>query len=130
MARRSLVSWSPRSPTPSPAILASGRTGPLDRLYPVLFVDAIVVKIRDGAVSNRPVYVVCGITLDGERDVLGLWIGQGGEGAKYWMNVLTELRNRGLEDVLIVACDGLRGLPEAIEGVWPQATIQTCVVHL
>lgn len=103
---------------------------PLDRLYPVLFIDAIVVKIRDGAVANRPVYVVCGITLDGERDVLGMWIGQGGEGAKYWMNVLTELRNRGLEDVLIVACDGLRGLPEAIEGIWPEATVQTCVVHL
>lgn len=103
---------------------------PLERLYPVLFIDAIVVKIRDGSVANRPVYVVCGITLDGERDVLGMWIGQGGEGAKYWTTVLTELRNRGVEDVLIVACDGLRGLPDAIETVWPQATVQTCVVHL
>jgi putative transposase len=103
---------------------------PLDRIYAVLFIDAIVVKIRDGAVSNRPVYVVCGINLDGERDVLGLWIGQGGEGAKHWLNVLTELRNRGVEDVLIVACDGLKGLPEAIESTWPEATIQTCVVHL
>lgn len=103
---------------------------PLERLYPVLFIDAIVVKIRDGSVANRPVYVVCGITLDGERDVLGMWIGHGGEGAKYWTTVLTELRNRGVEDVLIVACDGLRGLPDAIETVWPQATVQTCVVHL
>jgi putative transposase len=94
------------------------------------FIDAIYVKIRDGAVANRPVYVVCGINLDGERDVLGLWVGAGGEGAKHWLGVLTELRNRGVEDVLIVACDGLKGLDEAIEATWPQATVQTCVVHL
>ncbi len=110
--------------------LVEWQNRPLDAVWPVLFVDAIMVKIRDGAVANRPVYVACGITLNGERDVLGLWIGSGGEGAKHWLNVLTELRNRGITDVLIVACDGLKGLDEAIEATWPQATVQTCVVHL
>lgn len=110
--------------------LAEWQNRPLDRVWPVIFIDAIVVKIRDGAVANRPVYVVCGINLDGERDVLGLWIGTGGEGAKHWLGVLTELRNRGVADVCIVACDGLNGLSEAIEATWPQATVQTCVVHL
>jgi transposase-like protein len=110
--------------------LAEWQNRPLDSLWPVIFIDAIVVKIRDGAVANRPVYVACGINLDGERDVLGMWVGKGGEGAKHWLSVLTELRNRGIEDVLIVACDGLKGLDEAIEATWPQATVQTCVVHL
>jgi putative transposase len=104
---------------------------PLDRIYPVLLIDAIVVKIRDGQVANRPVYVVMGVNLDGERDVLGLWVGPtGGEGAKFWLTVLTELRNRGIADCLIVCCDGLKGLPEAIRATWPQADVQTCVVHL
>lgn len=104
---------------------------PLDRVYPVILIDAIVLKIRDGAVMNRPVYVAIGITLDGDRDVLGLWIGpSGGEGAKQWMNMLTDLRNRGVMDVCIVCCDGLKGLPDAIAATWPLATIQTCVVHL
>ncbi|MBA0126734.1 IS256 family transposase [Haloechinothrix sp. YIM 98757] len=103
---------------------------PLDRVYPVVLIDAIHVKIREGQVTNRPIYVVVGINCDGERDVLGLWAGTGGEGAKHWMNVLTELRNRGVADVLICCCDGLKGLPEAIAEVWPLATVQECVVHL
>lgn len=104
---------------------------PLDSIYPVLLIDAIVLKIRDGQVANRPVYLAMGITVDGERDVLGLWVGPtGGEGAKQWMTMLTELRNRGVADVCIVCCDGLKGLPDAIAATWPLATIQTCVVHL
>jgi putative transposase len=104
---------------------------PLDAVYPVLLIDAIVLKIRDGQVANRPVYVAMGITVDGERDVLGLWVGPtGGEGAKQWMTMLTELRNRGVADACIVCCDGLKGLPDAIAATWPLATIQTCVVHL
>ena len=104
---------------------------PLDCVYPVVFIDAIVVKIRDGNVTNRPVYSAVGVTTEGERDILGLWVGDGaGEGAKYWHQVLSELRNRGIEDVLIVVCDGLRGLTESISDVWPQAIVQTCVLHL
>ena len=104
---------------------------PLDRCYPVLLIDAIVIKVRDAQVANRPVYVVVGVTLEGERDVLGLWLGPtGGEGAKQWMTMLTELRNRGIADALIVCCDGLKGLPDAIRATWPDATVQTCVVHL
>ena len=103
---------------------------PLDRVYPVIFIDAIVIKIRDGQVTNRPVYAAIGVTVDGKRDILGLWIGTGGEGAKYWLGVLTELRNRGVEDVCIVVCDGLKGLPESIETTWPLAITQTCVLHL
>jgi putative transposase len=104
---------------------------PLDRLFPVLLIDAIVVKVRDSQVANRPVYVAIGVNLDGERDVLGLWLGpSGGEGAKQWMTMLTELRNRGLADALIVCCDGLKGLPDAIRVTWPAATVQTCVVHM
>jgi putative transposase len=111
--------------------MQSWQSRPLDRVYPVLLIDAIVLKIRDGQVANRPVYVAMGITVDGERDVLGLWVGPaGGEGAKQRMGMLTELRNRGVVDVCIVCCDGLRGLPEAIAATWPLATIQTCVVHL
>jgi len=103
---------------------------PLDRVYPVLFIDAMVVKIRDGQVTNRPVYSAIGVTFDGERDILGLWVGNGGEGAKFWLQVLTEIKNRGTQDVCIVVCDGLKGLPEAIENTWPLAVVQTCVLHL
>lgn len=104
---------------------------PLDAIYPVVLIDALVVKVRDGQVANRPVYVAAGIDLDGRRDVLGLWVGPtGGEGAKQWMNMLTELRNRGVADVYIVCCDGLKGLPDAIGAIWPLATMQTCVVNL
>jgi transposase-like protein len=104
---------------------------PLDRVYRVLLIDAIMVKIRDGQVANRPIYVAMGVNMDGERDVLGLWVGPaGGEGAKFWMSVLTELRNRGVQDTFIVCCDGLKGLPDAIRATWPQADVQLCVVHL
>src|SRR5579875_324869 len=103
---------------------------PLDRVCAVLLIDAIVVKVRDSQVANRPVYVAIGVNLDGERDVLGLWLGpSGGEGAKQWMSMLTELKNRGIADALIVCCDGLKGLPDAIRVAWPNATVQTCVVH-
>jgi putative transposase len=110
--------------------LAGWQSRPLDAIYPVLLIDAIYVKIRDGSVANRPVYVAVGINLAGERDVLGMWVGTGGEGAKAWMSTLAELRNRGVADVCIVACDGLKGLPEAIAEIWPQASVQLCVVHL
>ena len=110
--------------------LAAWQSRPLDSVYPVVFIDAIHVKIRDGKVANRPVYTVVGVTVDGERDILGLWVGDGGEGAKYWHQVLTEILNRGTADVCIVVCDGLKGLPEAIGDVWPLAIVQTCVLHL
>jgi transposase-like protein len=104
---------------------------PLDRVYPVSLIDAIVIKVRDSQVANRPVYVAIGVNLDGERDVLGLWLGpSGGEGAKQWMTMFTELKNRGVADALIVCCDGLKGLPDAIRVTWPEATVQTCVVHM
>ena len=103
---------------------------PLDAVYPVMFIDAIFVKIRDGQVANRPIYVAIGVTVDGERDILGLWAGQGGEGAKYWLTVLTEIKNRGVADVCIVCCDGLKGLPDSIAATWPLAIVQTCVLHL
>jgi putative transposase len=103
---------------------------PLDVVYPVVFIDAIHVKIRDGQVANRPIYTAIGVTIDGERDILGLWAGTGGEGAKYWLSVLTEIKNRGVGDVCIVVCDGLKGLPEAIEATWSRAIVQTCVIHL
>ena len=103
---------------------------PLDAVYPVVFIDAIHVKIREGQVANRPTYVAIGVTVDGERDILGLWAGGGGEGAKYWAHVLTEIKNRGTRDVCILVCDGLTGLPEVVGNVWPQATVQTCIIHL
>ncbi len=103
---------------------------PLDETYAAIFIDAIVVKVRDGQVANRPFYAAIGVTLGGERDILGLWAGTGGEGAKFWMAVLTELRNRGIKDTFFVACDGLKGLPEVVGNVWPQAIVQTCIIHL
>src|SRR2546423_4037330 len=87
-------------------------------------------KIRDGKVANRPIYVALAVTVEGTRDILGLWAGDGEEGAKFWLHVLTELRNRGVNDVCMVVCDGLKGLPEAIEATWPAAVTQTCVIHL
>jgi len=103
---------------------------PLDSVYPVMFIDAIHVKVRDGQVANRPVYVAIGVSVNGERDILGLWAGDGGEGAKFWLAVLTEIKNRGVADVCIVVCDGLKGLPEAINTVWQLAVVQTCIIHL
>jgi hypothetical protein len=87
-------------------------------------------KIRDGQVANRPIYVVMAVTAEGHRDILGIWAGDGGEGAKYWLSVFTDLKNRGVDDVLMLVCDGLKGLPEAVETVWPRTIVQTCVVHL
>ncbi len=94
-----------------------------------MFIDAINVKIRDGQVANRPIYVAMAVTVDGNRDILGIWAGDGGEGAKHWLHVLTELKNRGVADVLMLVCDGLKGLPDAVEAVWPKTIVQTCIVH-
>lgn len=112
------------------AELAEWSSRPLDPLYPVLFVDAIVVKVRDGQVRNTPFYVVMGVTTNGERDILGIWAGDGGEGARFWLQVFSELKNRGVEDVLIAVCDGLKGLPEAITTTWERTIVQQCIVHL
>jgi transposase-like protein len=103
---------------------------PLDRVYPVLFIDAIVVKVRDGQVTNRPFYVVIGVSVNGERDILGIWAGDGSEGAKFWLAVLTDLKNRGVEDVCMVVCDGLKGLPDSITTTWSLAQVQACILHL
>ena len=103
---------------------------PLDETYAAIFIDAIVVKVRDGQVANRPFYAAIGVTLAGERDILGLWAGTGGEGAKFWMAVLTDLKNRGVKDTFFVVCDGLKGLPDVVSNVWPQAIVQTCIIHL
>ena len=103
---------------------------PLDPVYPVIFVDALMVKVRDGQVRNKPIYVVVGVTVRGERDILGLWAGGGGEGAKFWLQVLTELKNRGVQDVCIAVCDGLKALPDAITTVWELAVVQACIIHL
>jgi hypothetical protein len=84
----------------------------------------------DGKVANRPIYVALAVTVEGTRDILGLWAGDGGEGAKFWFQVCTELKNRGIEDVLMAVCDGLTGPPDAIKTVWPKTVVQTCVVHL
>jgi putative transposase len=103
---------------------------PLEDVYPILFLDALVVKIRDGgAVRNKACYVAIGVNLEGERDVLGLWFQQS-EGAKFWLAVLTELKQRGVRDVLVACVDGLKGFPEAIEAVFPETWVQTCIVHL
>jgi putative transposase len=103
---------------------------PLEDVYPILFLDALIVKVRDGgAVRNKACYVAIGVNLDGERDVLGLWF-QNAEGAKFWLAVLNELKQRGVRDVLICCVDGLKGFPEAIEAVFPHAWVQTCIVHL
>jgi putative transposase len=103
---------------------------PLDEIYAEVFIDAVMVKVRDGQVANRPIYAAIGVSLAGERDILGLWAGSGGEGAKFWLAVLTDLRNRGVKDVFFVVCDGLKGLPDVVEQAWPQAIVQTCIVHL
>jgi putative transposase len=104
---------------------------PLDSVYPIVYVDALVVKVRtSGTVINRPAYLAVGVDVGGRKHVLGVWLGDGGEGAKFWLSVLTELRQRGLTDVIFCCCDGLKGLPDAIEATWPQASVQTCTVHL
>jgi putative transposase len=103
---------------------------PLDRVYPVVFLDALVCKVRtEGVVRNRAAHLAVGIDVDGRKEVLGIWV-EATEGAKFWLRVLNELRSRGVEDVLVVVCDGLTGLPAAVEAVWPAAIVQTCIVHL
>jgi len=103
---------------------------PLEAFYPVIYLDALVVKIRDGAhVANRAAHIAVGVDMDGIKHVLGIWV-QATEGAKFWTSVCAQLANRGVKDVLIVCCDGLTGFPEAIEATWPRATVQTCTVHL
>lgn len=103
---------------------------PLDAVYPVVFMDAIHMKIRtDGRVQNRAIYLALGINLEGNKELLGLWIGEE-EGAKFWLNILTDLKNRGIQDILIAAVDGLKGFPEAIESIFPKTEVQLCVVHV
>jgi transposase-like protein len=105
---------------------------PLDELYPITYLDALYVNIKvAGRVSKRAVYVVLGINREGNKDLLGLWLGEAeAEGAKFWLKVLTDLKNRGLKDILIACCDGLKGFPQAIEAVYPQTQVQLCIVHL
>jgi putative transposase len=112
--------------------MAEWQSRPLDPVYAVVFIDAIMVKIREGQVANRPVYLALGVTVDGERDILGLWAGEhgDGEGAKYWLRVLSEIKNRGARDVCMLVCDGLKGLPDAVSAVWEKAIVQACIVHL
>jgi len=103
---------------------------PLDPVWPIIYLDALVVKVRDqGTVRNKSVYMALGVNLAGRKEVLGLWI-EATEGAKFWLKVITELRNHGVQDILIACCDGLKGFPEAIESVFPKTIVQTCVVHL
>jgi Transposase, Mutator family len=112
--------------------LADWQSRPLDAVYAVIFIDAINVKIREGQVANRPIYLALGVTADGERDMLGLWAGEHGDGegfAKYWLRVLSEIKNRGVRDVCMVVCDGLKGLPDAVGAVWEKTIVQTCIVH-
>jgi len=106
------------------------QTRPLEEIYPIIYLDALVVKVRDGhQVRNRAAHIAVGVDLDGVKHVLGIWV-QASEGAKFWAGVCAELRNRGVRDVLIVCCDGLTGFPEAIEATWPSSIVQTCTVHL
>src|ERR1700758_1466993 len=106
------------------------QTRPLDAIYPIVYLDALVVKMRtEGRVENRAVYVAVGITLSGQKEVLGLWT-SANEGAKFWLQVLTELKNRGLKDIFIACVDGLKGFPQAIETVYPKTTVQLCIVHM
>jgi putative transposase len=95
-----------------------------------VFIDAVMVKARDGQVANRPIYAAIGVSLAGDKDILGLWAGSGGEGSKFWLSVLTDLKNRGIKDVFFLVCDGLKGLPEVVGNAWPQAIVQTCAIHL
>ncbi len=104
---------------------------PLEKVYAAVFIDAIMVKIRDGQVRNRPIYAAIGVDLDGHKDILGMWAGDGdGESAKFWLAVLTDLKNRGVTDIFFVVCDGLKGLPDSVSAAFPLATVQTCIIHL
>lgn len=110
--------------------VAAWQSRPLDAVYPIVFFDALRVKIRDeGHVRNKAVHIALGVRASGAKEILGLWIEQN-EGAKFWLRVMNELKNRGMEDILIAVVDGLKGFPEAITAVFPEATVQTCIVHL
>jgi len=110
--------------------IAAWQARPLEPVYPLVFFDALRVKIRDeGLVRNKAIHVALGVRADGTKEVLGLWLEQN-EGAKFWLRVMNELRNRGVEDILVAVVDGLKGFPDAILAVFPQATVQTCIVHL
>ena len=103
---------------------------PLDAVYPIVYLDALVVKVREqGTVQNKSIYLALGVNMEGHKEALGLWI-EGSEGAKFWLKVITELKNRGVQDILIVCCDGLKGFPEAVEAVFPKTWVQLCIVHL
>ena len=104
---------------------------PLEKVYAAIFIDAIIVKVRDGQVANQPFYAAIGVDLDGHKDILGIWAGGNGDGesAKFWLNVLTELRNRGVRDVFFIVCDGLKGLPDSVTAAFPKAIVQTCIIH-
>ncbi|HHL2048995.1 IS256 family transposase [Klebsiella pneumoniae] len=107
----------------------SWQSRPLDPLYPIVYLDCIHTKVRDGAVRVKAVYLALGINLSGEKEILGIWIAQS-EGAKFWLQVVTELRNRGVQDIFVACVDGLKGFPEAIEAVFPQTSVQLCIVHM
>jgi putative transposase len=110
--------------------IAAWQSRPLETVYPIVYLDALVVKVRDqGVVRNKAVYLALGVTVQGGKEVLGLWIEQN-EGAKFWLKVINELKTRGVRDILIACCDGLKGFPEAIEAVFPDAVVQTCIVHM
>lgn len=110
--------------------IAGWQARPLDPVWPFLFLDALVIKVRDqGVVQNKSAYLALGVGPDGRKEILGLWL-ESTEGAKFWLKVITELKNRGVRDVFIACCDGLKGFPEAIEAVFPRTTVQTCIVHL
>lgn len=110
--------------------VAQWQSRPLETVYPIVYIDAIWLKIRDGGVvTNKACHVAVGVDLEGRKQVLGLWLGVS-EGAKFWANVLTEIRNRGTKDILILCCDGLSGLPAAVNSIYPETVVQTCVVHL
>src|SRR3954469_3540498 len=110
--------------------VAEWQSRPLDRVWPVIFLDAVVCKVRDnGTVRNKAAHLAVGVDTEGKKEVLGIWV-EATEGANFWLRVMNELKARGVEDVLIAVCDGLTGLPEAINAVWPQTRVQTCIVHL
>jgi putative transposase len=112
------------------AEVAEWQSRPLNRVYPVIFLDALVCKVRDGGtVRNKAAHLAVGVDVEGRKEVLGIWV-ETTEGAKFWLRVMNELKARGIHDVLIAVCDGLTGLPEAINAVWPQTKVQTCIVHL
>lgn len=106
------------------------QTRPLDQIYPIVYLDAIRIKVRQNAqIVNKAIYMAIGVNLDGHKEALGLWIAEQ-EGAKFWMSVITELKNRGVQDILIACVDGLKGFPEALESIFPDTEVQLCIVHM